>query len=77
MFSPQQDIEMGQQVSRDAEQQVQMLNDARVDNYLNNLGRTLASHTPGEQYPYHISASMTGPLMLSRCPADLFTSTAA
>jgi hypothetical protein len=52
MFSPQQDIEMGQQVSRDAEQQVQMLNDARVDNYLNNLGRTLASHTPGEQYPY-------------------------
>jgi Zn-dependent protease with chaperone function len=52
MFSPQQDIEMGQQVSRDAEQQVPMLNDARVDNYLNNLGRTLASHTPGEQYSY-------------------------
>ena len=52
MFSPQQDVEMGQQVSRDAEQQVQMLNDTRVDNYLNNLGRTLARHTPGEQYAY-------------------------
>ena len=52
MFSPQQDVEMGQQVSRDAEQQVPMLNDARVDNYLNNLGRTLAAHAPGEEYPY-------------------------
>ena len=52
MFSPQQDVEMGQQVSRDAEQQVPMLNNARVDKYLNNLGRTLASKAPGEQYPY-------------------------
>ena len=52
MFSPQQDVEMGQQVSRDAEKQVPMLNDARVDNYLNNLGRTLAGHAPGERYPY-------------------------
>ena len=52
MFSPQQDVEMGQQVSRDAEQQVPMLNNARVDNYLNNLGRTLSGHASGEQYPY-------------------------
>ncbi len=52
MFSPQQDVEMGQQVSRDAEKQVPLLNDSRVDNYLNNLGRTLASHAPGEKYPY-------------------------
>jgi Zn-dependent protease with chaperone function len=52
MFSPQQDVEMGQQVSQDAEKQVPMLNNARVDNYLNNLGRTLAAHAPGEKYPY-------------------------
>jgi len=52
MFSPQQDVEMGQQVSRDAEKQVPMLNNSRVDKYLNNLGRTLASHAPGERYPY-------------------------
>ncbi len=52
MFSPQQDVEMGKQVSHDAEQQLQMLNDPRVDNYLNNLGRTLAAHAPGERYPY-------------------------
>src|SRR5713226_564532 len=52
LFSPQQDIQVGQQVSRDAERQVPMLNDSRVDNYLNNLGRRLAAHAPGERYPY-------------------------
>ena len=52
MFSPQQDVEVGQQVSKDAERQVPMLNNARVDNYQNNLGRKLAAHAPGEKYPY-------------------------
>src|SRR5712692_5128807 len=52
MFSPQQDVAVGQQVSRDAERQLPMLRDARVDNYLNNLGRRLAAHAPGERYPY-------------------------
>jgi len=52
MFSPQQDVEVGQQVSKDAEQQLRMLNDSRVDNYLNNLGRRLSGHAPGYQFPY-------------------------
>ena len=52
MFSPQQDVEVGQQVSPDAERQLPMLNNARVDNYVNALGRRLASNAPGEQYPY-------------------------
>jgi len=52
MFSAQQDIEVGQQVSKEAEQQLRMLNDRRVDNYLNNLGRKLAGKAPGEKYPY-------------------------
>jgi len=52
LFSPQQDVQVGQQVSRDAERQVPMLNDSRVDSYLNNLGRRLAAHAPGERYPY-------------------------
>src|SRR3989337_1871433 len=52
MFSAQQDIEVGQQVSKEAEQQLRMLNDRRVDNYLNNLGRKLAAKAPGEKYPY-------------------------
>jgi len=52
MFSTEQDVEMGQQVSKEAEQQLRMLNDRRVDNYLNNLGRKLAAKAPGEKYPY-------------------------
>ncbi len=52
LFSPQQDVQVGEQVSRDAERQLPMLNDRRVDNYLNNLGQRLASHAPGERFPY-------------------------
>jgi Zn-dependent protease with chaperone function len=52
MFSPQQDVEVGQQASKDAEQQLPMLNNSRVDNYVNNLGRKLAAKAPGEKYPY-------------------------
>jgi hypothetical protein len=56
MFSTQQDIEVGQQVSRDAEKQVRMLNDSRVDNYLNNLGKRLSAHAPGYKFPYTYKA---------------------
>jgi Zn-dependent protease with chaperone function len=56
MFSPAQDVEVGQQTSREAEQQLPMLSNSRVDNYLNNLGRTLASHAPGEKFPYQFKA---------------------
>ena len=52
MFSPQQDVEVGQEASKDAEQQLPMLNNSRVDNYVNNLGRKLAAKAPGEKYPY-------------------------
>ena len=52
MFSPQQDVEVGQQVSPDAERQLRMLNNSRVDNYVNNLGRRLAAKATGEKYPY-------------------------
>lgn len=52
MFSPQQDVQLGRQVARDAERQIPMLNDPRVDNYLNTLGRRLSAHAPGERYPY-------------------------
>lgn len=56
MFSPQQDVEVGQQVSQEAEQQLPMLNNSRVDNYLDNLGRRLAAKAPGEKYPYQFKA---------------------
>ncbi len=52
MFSPEQDVEVGREVSADAERQLPMLGESRVDNYVNNLGRRLAEHAPGEEYPY-------------------------
>lgn len=51
-FTPQQDIELGQQVAQDAEKKLPMLNNARVDDYLNRLGKKLAANAPGEKYPY-------------------------
>jgi hypothetical protein len=51
-FSPQQDIELGQQVSQDAERQLPMLNRPQVDDYLNRLGKRLATYAPGERFPY-------------------------
>ena len=52
LFSPQQDIEMGREVSKQAEHDLQMLNDRRAVMYLDSLGRELARHAPGEKYPY-------------------------
>src|SRR5258708_34038508 len=52
MFSPQQDAEVGQQVSTDAERQLNMMNDSREHNYLNNLGHRLSAHAPAYQFQY-------------------------
>src|SRR5260221_14145487 len=52
IFSPEQDIELGKQNAAQAEQQLRMLKDPKVDNYLNNLGKKLAAHAPGYKYPY-------------------------
>ncbi|NLT67790.1 MAG: M48 family metalloprotease [Acidobacteria bacterium] len=51
-FSPKEEVELGRQVAQDAEQKLPMLNDSRVDDYLNRLGRRLAAKAPGEKYPY-------------------------
>src|SRR6266700_3989706 len=54
IFSVQQDIEMGRQVSKQAESQLQMLNDPKATAYMNDLGKRLASRAPNhpEQYPF-------------------------
>jgi beta-barrel assembly-enhancing protease len=56
LFSTAQDVELGRQVSADAEKQLQMLNDARVDAYLSRLGKKLSARAPGEKYPYQFKA---------------------
>ncbi len=52
LYSPQQDVELGKGASAEAEKQLQLLNDARVDRYISALGKQLVSKAPGEAYPY-------------------------
>lgn len=52
MFSAAQDVELGEQAANEVSQQVLMLNDSRVDNYLNKLGQRLVANVPGFEFPY-------------------------
>jgi len=56
LFSVEQDVAIGKEVAQQAEQQVQLLNDGRVDAYLTRLGQKLAAKAPGEKYPYQFKA---------------------
>jgi Peptidase family M48 len=52
MFTPEQDIQLGKQNASQADKDLLILRDSRVENYLNNLGDKLAAHAPGYKYPY-------------------------
>jgi hypothetical protein len=52
LFSPQQDVEMGREVAKEAESQLPILNDRRTTAYIDRLGKSLAARAPGEKYPY-------------------------
>ncbi len=52
MFSVEEDVEMGRQVSREAEQQLAIIDDRELEGYLNRLGRRLSGEAPGADYPY-------------------------
>src|SRR5215475_6448700 len=54
IFSIPQDIEMGRQVSKQADAQLQILNDPQATAYTNDLGKRLAAKAPNhpEQYPF-------------------------
>ena len=47
LFSPEQDILLGQKASAQVPRQFVLLNDKRVDAYLQQLGLRLAAHAPG------------------------------
>lgn len=52
LFSTQQDIQVGRQAAAQAEQQLPMLRDAAVQNYVNAIVRRLAGAAPGPRFPY-------------------------
>jgi predicted Zn-dependent protease len=52
LFSPEQDIQIGKRLSTQVPKQMTLLDNRRVDDYLNELGKRLAAHAPGFKYPY-------------------------
>src|SRR6185437_8906267 len=59
-FSPQQDIELGKKASTRVPRQFPLLNNKRVDQYLQRLGTRLAAHAPGYKYPYQYRCINSG-----------------
>ena len=54
LFSEQQDVEIGRQSAAEAERQLPLLNDRRVEGYVSEIIRRLAAVAPGAKYPYQI-----------------------
>ncbi len=52
LFSPQDDVQIGQQSAAQAEQQLPMLNDNQVQAYVNRIGQRLAQNAGGPQFQY-------------------------
>lgn len=52
MFSPQQDVEIGQQSAVEAERQLPILRESEVENYINRIGQKLAANSGGPQFQY-------------------------
>ncbi|HMV82757.1 MAG TPA: M48 family metalloprotease [Blastocatellia bacterium] len=52
LFSPQQDIQMGQQSAEQIMRETPMLNDPQIGSYISRLGNKLASKAAGERFPY-------------------------
>ena len=54
-FSPEQDVQLGQQNAAEVEKQLPILKDAQLNQYIQRLGQKLVAHAPsvnGVQYPF-------------------------
>jgi len=52
LFSPDQDVQIGQQSAAEAEQQLPILHDSEVQAYVTRIGQKLAANAGGPQFPY-------------------------
>ncbi|MDX2030892.1 MAG: M48 family metallopeptidase [Blastocatellia bacterium] len=59
LFSPQQDIQMGQQSAQQIMQETPMLKDPQIDGYIRQLGAKLAAKAAGEPFPYQFRVVAT------------------
>jgi Zn-dependent protease with chaperone function len=56
LFSPEQDVQIGQQSAQQAEQQLPILRNSQVESYVNTIGQKLARNAggPNFQYTFHV-----------------------
>lgn len=52
LFSPDQDVKMGQEYAKEIESQVQVINDPTLNNYVNRIGKKLVDAIEGEKFPF-------------------------
>src|SRR5512140_1895408 len=52
LFSPEQDVEIGQQSAQQAEQQLPILHDTLAQQYIDRIGQRLARNAGGPGFPY-------------------------
>jgi len=52
LFSPEQDVQLGQEAAKEIEKEVEVLNDPQLTGYIERIGKRLAEVAPGEKYPY-------------------------
>ncbi|HSR53338.1 MAG TPA: M48 family metallopeptidase [Acidobacteriota bacterium] len=57
LFSPQQDVEIGRQSANEIERQLPMMDDRRVQDYIDRIGQRLARHAPGPDFPYQFKVA--------------------
>ncbi|HEY0386068.1 MAG TPA: M48 family metallopeptidase [Pyrinomonadaceae bacterium] len=55
LFKPEQDVELGRESAAKVAQQVPLLRDERITNYVRQLGAKLAAKAPGYSFPYQFS----------------------
>jgi len=54
IFNPQQDVELGREVAKDAERQLELINNSNSNAYIGALGQRLASKVPNEnKFPFY------------------------
>lgn len=53
LFSPQDDVQIGQQSAAQADQQLPILNDPVINQYVNAIGQRLAANAGGPAFQYH------------------------
>jgi hypothetical protein len=59
LFTPEQDIQMGRQSAQEVAQQVPLLKDERILNYVRGLGARLAAKAPGFNFTYEFNVIAT------------------